>query len=398
MNATKTTQRYGSSSDSILVLGIMSGTSIDSVDYALCAVSDERVVLRKLWQTEFPKALQKRLQEAAQGFCSSHEAAQLHHELGRLYADQAQRGLGQARPDLVGLHGQTIFHRAERKNPATFQLGEPAYLSEKLRVPVVNNFRAADLAAGGEGAPLATIFHKVIFGVRGLHVCVHNLGGISNVTSIDWRKGKEASMVAFDTGPANMLMDLSVQRLTKGRKRFDNGGAWASRGVVSEDLLDGWLRHPYFFREPPKSTGRELFGEAFLEPALQLTGKRRISNFDVLATFTEFTARSIALNYRLHLRSVPDKVVLAGGGAANSFLVERIRVQFADHAFAGAATGKLNSRVQVLTSQECGWPIQSLEAAAFALLAYYRVKKRPGNIPSTTGAARPVLLGQISEP
>src|SRR5213075_3520025 len=164
--------------DSMRVLGIMSGTSIDSVDYALCDVSDERVRLREFWQVDFPKALRTRLHAAAAGSASSHEVGELHHELGRFYAKHAR-----GKPAVVGLHGQTIYHSQR----ATLQLGEPAWLAQKLGVPVVNNFRAADIAAGGQGAPLATMFHRVVFAERGKHVCVDNLGGISNVTSLDWR-------------------------------------------------------------------------------------------------------------------------------------------------------------------------------------------------------------------
>ncbi len=167
------------------VLGIMSGTSIDSVDYALCAISEGRVRLVNYWQVKFPRTLQARLHQAARGAASSHEVGQLHHDLGRFYALHAQpRGMAR-KPQLVGLHGQTIFHQPGKPAPATLQIGEPAWLAETLRVPVINNFRAGDLAAGGQGAPLATLFHVAVFGRAGEHVCVNNLGGISNVTSID---------------------------------------------------------------------------------------------------------------------------------------------------------------------------------------------------------------------
>jgi len=171
------------------VLGIMSGTSIDSVDYALCEVDARRVRLVKLWSRSFPPPLQRGLHLAASGAADSHELAQLHHDLGRFYARGARRGPREPQPQLVGLHGQTVFHHPDRRAPATLQIGEPAYLVEALRVPVVSNFRVADLAAGGQGAPLATIFHVRVFGQRGRHVCVNNLGGISNVTSVDGKLG-----------------------------------------------------------------------------------------------------------------------------------------------------------------------------------------------------------------
>lgn len=365
----------------------MSGTSIDSADYALCSVTETQVQLLDFWRRNFPERLRERLHRAARGFSAAHEIAQLHHDLGRFFARQALAGLRRRRLDLVGLHGQTIFHNPG-KDPATFQIGEPAYLAESLRAPVVSNFRAADLAAGGQGAPLATLFHKIVFGRREHHVCVNNLGGISNVTSIDWRRAAAPNIHAFDTGPANVLMDLAVRHFSHGTLQCDKNGAWARRGVVVERLLTNWLRHPYLRRRPPKSTGREVFGEVFLKSALKQMRKRELNRFDALATLTEYTARTLVLNYRLHLDSRPDKVILAGGGAANPSLVERIRRQlfFWD------------PRIELGTSEELGWPVQSIEPAAFALLAYYRQIGKPANVPSTTGAKRSAVLGQISEP
>ena len=362
----------------------MSGTSIDGVDYALCEVTERSVKLLQHWAREFPPALRRRLHAAAANECRAHELAQLHHDLGRRLARQAQQL--NARAELVGLHGQTIFHNPNRRAPSTFQLGEPAYLAEALRVPVVNNFRAADLAAGGQGAPLATLFHQIIFAKRGRHVCVNNLGGISNVTSLDWRRGSALRIVAFDTGPANVLLDLAMREFTAGKLNSDVDGAWAARGIVNEKLLARWMAHPFFKTKPPKSTGRELFGETFWRAAQSCLRAHRLSKFDVLATLTEFTASSVALNYRLHLPSAPDTIILGGGGAKNPVLVRRIQTAFE----------KQKSPSRVCRSSELGWPVEAIEPAAFALLAYHRLKKRPANIPETTGAERAVLLGQIT--
>ena len=371
-----------------LVLGIMSGTSIDAVDYALCDVGAGAMRLRQLWTARFPRALQKRLHAAASGDARSWEVAQLHHDLGRFYAAHASHGRSQNNPALVGLHGQTIFHNPSRKNPATFQLGEPAYLAEMLQVPIVSNFRVADLAAGGQGAPLATLFHVRVFGQRGQHVCVNNLGGISNVTSIDWSRGRAPRLRSFDTGPANVLLDLAMREFSGGRLHFDRDGKRAARGRVHEPLVDQWLRHPFFRQPPPKSTGRELFGEPFFKAALRQMRRAKLSNTDILATFSALTARSLALNYRLHLATPPDAVVLAGGGASNVTLREMITGELK----------QLNPCVTVRTSDQLGWPVQSIEPAVFALLAWMRMQKKPGNLPATTGASRSVLLGQITEP
>lgn len=361
-----------------VVLGIMSGTSIDGVDYALCEVSEGAIELRKHWQVKFPKKLRQRLQLAAANRSTTYELGQLHYDLGRFYAEHAT-GVSSPKTELAGLHGQTVFHNAEGR--ATLQIGEPAWLVETLRVPVVSNFRAGDLAAGGQGAPLATIFHEWVFAQRGAHVCVNNLGGISNITSLDWRDGAKPRVTAFDTGPANMLMDLAMARLTKGRQAFDRDGAWARRGKTNERLLARWLKHSFFRRKPPKSTGRELFGELFLDRALKEA--RGLSKFDLLATLTEFTARSIALNCQLHLPPQVRRIILCGGGAANPELLRAI---------------EKNVPTEAVSCESFGWPAQAIEPAAFALLAWLRVHRKPGNFPSTTGASRGVLLGQIAEP
>jgi anhydro-N-acetylmuramic acid kinase len=365
----------------------MSGTSIDGVDFALCEVGDHAVRLRAFWSVPFPRALRQRLHQAARGAADSWETAQLHHDLGRFYAAHARPKARAWKLAVAGLHGQTIFHYPGRKSPATFQLGEPAYLAERLRVPVVSNFRAADLAAGGQGAPLATLFHQRVFAERGRHVCINNLGGISNVTSLDWRRGREPRVLAFDTGPANVLIDLAVRHLTKGRLSFDRNGTWAARGQVCEPLLREWLRHPFLRRPPPKSTGREVFGEPFFRVAHRRMRQARLSQADMLATLTALTARSLALNYRQHLPSPPDAVILAGGGAANRTLRRLIEVELQ----------QLDGVTAVRTCADLGWPLQSIEPAAFALLAWMRLRGQRGNLPETTGARRAVLLGQIAE-
>ena len=368
----------------LAVLGIMSGTSIDAVDYALCGVTDRSIRLREFWTAKYPQNLRAKLHQAARGNLSSHALAQLHHDAGRFFAENATRRKN--RPDLAGLHGQTIFHQPEKPRPATFQLGEPAYLVEALRAPVVNNFRAADLAAGGQGAPLATAFHVQAFGQKGQHVCVQNLGGIGNVTSIDWKRGKRPNVLSFDTGPANMLLDLTVRHFSGGRKHMDRDGAMARRGKPAADLIDEWLTDRFVRKAPPKSTGREYFGEPFLGRALKAATQRSLRPEDLLATFTEFTAQSIALNYELHLPAKPERIILAGGGAKNGFLTERLC----------AAMEQTCPGTGISSSDAAGWPSSAIEPAAFAWLAFLRVHNTPGNLPTTTGANRAAVLGQLS--
>lgn len=366
----------------------MSGTSLDGVDCAVCDCRPGRVELVRHWHLPFPLRLRERLHTAARGEASSWELGQLHHDLGRFYVEAARAGLTRLRVDAVGLHGQTVFHQP-RPPAATLQIGEPAWLAESLRVPVVANFRAADLAVGGQGAPLATLFHRVAFGRPGAFVCVNNLGGISNVTALDWRRaGRTPRVRAFDTGPANLLLDLAARHFSRGRQACDRDGALAARGRACEPLLHRWLAHPFFRRPPPKSTGREQFGEPFWRRALAAARAHRLSAADVLATLTEFTARSLALNYRRHLGGRPDRVVLTGGGAANPELVRRITT----------ALRAWHPGVEVTDSTALGWPLAAVEAAAFALLAAYRLWELPANLPATTGARRPVRLGVVALP
>lgn len=369
------------------VMGIMSGTSLDGVDYALCRIERGRVRLLELKSRRFPDRLRSRLEAAAANEADAHELAQLHHDLGRFYARRLPFGTESI--DLIGLHGQTVFHHPDRKAPATFQLGEPSYLSEATECPVVANFRVADLAAGGQGAPLATAFHVFAFRDARRTVAVNNLGGISNVTLIRPKRARGEDVVAcsYDTGPGVMPIDLAVRRLTAGRLKMDKGGRLAAQGGVDHGAVRRWLKLPWFHRKPPKSTGREMFGEPFLERALSELRGRSLAT--VIATLTEFTAKSIAQSYRKHLPEIPDRIVVCGGGALNKTLVARI---------AAALNEAADKNVEIQTCEDLGWPAQSVEPAAFSLLAWLRWRRKSYPHWRTTGANRPVILGQLLEP
>lgn len=371
-----------------VVLGIMSGTSLDGVDCVLTEFDGDRPVLVGHWARRFPSGLRNRLLACASGKLDSWGTGLLHHDLGRYFAEVAVSGLAGNTVAAVGLHGQTVFHRADRRRPATLQLGEPAYLAEALGIPVVSNFRAHDLAAGGQGAPLATLFHVRVFGEPGRHVCVQNLGGIGNVTSIDARaRGRDPGVLAFDTGPGNLPIDGTMVRLSSGRRRYDRDGRMASAGTACRELVTAWLRHPFLRRRPPKSTGRELFGEPDLAVRWTAMDRLGLKPADRVATVTDFVAGSIARNYRLHLPSVPDRVVLCGGGARNGFLVDRLEQGLA----------RESAAVEIVVCTDLGWPPETVEGAAFALLARERLLGRPGNLPGTTGARRAVLCGQVTD-
>lgn len=360
----------------LTVLGIMNGTSIDGVDFVWTRIrrtgSRVHVDYRGEKSFSFPPSLHKKLLQATNHELKVDQLALLHHELGRFYAKCfRQLKSAQKQIDLIGVHGQTVFHQAPE---STLQIGENSYLSAAAEVPVIGDFRTADIALGGQGAPIATLFHYLVLG-RGRNLSVHNLGGISNLSLIS-DKGVE---MAFDTGPANMLMDLCVQKKTAGRTKFDRDGKIASRGKADLDLVEKMLRHPYFKKSPPKSCGREEFGGRFLK---KYFSGHRLSFEDQMATLLEMTAWSIVLSYKKFVKRLPPQIIFCGGGARNKALLKRVQ--------------ELLPESKVRTSEEIGWPVSSIEGGAFALLAAFRVWNLPSNLPRTTGASRRAVLGKIT--
>lgn len=362
------------------VLGIMNGTSLDGIDFVLTRISKGRqpqkskIEYRGQKAFSFPRSLRERLLQAARREMKVNDLSLLHHDLGRFYAACFKKLPPRMRQaDLIGLHGQTVFHQAPQ---ATFQIGESSYLAAEAKLPVIHDFRVSDLALGGQGAPIATLFHQVAF-ARGQTISVHNLGGISNLSLIS-AKGVE---LAFDTGPANMLMDLCMQKISKGKKAFDRDGTLAARGQAHLDLVGSLLRHPYFRLKPPKSCGREEFGEEFFADFMRAS--RNLTDADRMATLCEFTAWSIVLSYKKFVRKDPAQIIFCGGGAHNLHLLKRIQT--------------LMPESRVCTSEDLGWPVSSIEGAAFALLAAFRAWGWPSNLPKTTGATRAVSMGKITE-
>lgn len=385
------------------VLGIMSGTSVDGVDFVFCespppGSGAHLPELRLLDQEQFsfPAKIRRKLLSATAHELNVAELTELHHELGQLYAHLAKVAQNKHKwdVDLVGLHGQTVYHRAptSQKFGATLQIGEASYLCEALQAPVVSDFRVADVAAFGHGAPIATLFHQQVLGHKfaGKSFAVHNLGGISNVTHI----GSDGKVkLAFDTGPANLLMDFAITEITKGRKSMDKDGALARKGEIIPQLLSQLLTHPFLKQRPPKSCGREEFGKLYWNkikakwlPKRSRGGANGTSQeaLNLLATLTEFTAASIAHSYKKFLSPQPTAVVLVGGGSYNSHLRHRISTNLPG--------------IQIMTSDDIGWPASSIEGAAFALLALYRLRLRPNNILASTGARHLVQMGKLSLP
>ena len=376
------------------VVGLMSGTSGDGVDAALVEVRGSGQTL-KVTQLAFashpyPPELQQRILAASvRGTVA--EICHLNVVLGEWFAKAALRvieraGLQPARVGLIGSHGQTIHHLPNDTDEpgigairSTLQIAEPAVIAERTGITTVANFRPRDLAAGGQGAPLTPYVHFILLRDKKRSRLIVNLGGIGNVTYLPAGKGLEA-IAAFDTGPGNMVLDGLVRRLTKGKETMDRGGKLAARGKVAVGLLAKLLAHPYLKRTPPKSTGREEFGEAFVEKILAEQKAHRLKAEDVLATCALFTAITVG-SARKWLNGPVEEVFVGGGGARNRSLMGNLSSVF--------------SPVPVRTFDAAGWPGKAFEAVAFAVLAHQTFHGECANVPAVTGAAHPVVLGAI---
>jgi anhydro-N-acetylmuramic acid kinase len=357
-----------------LFIGIMSGTSLDGVDVALVAFKNETCVLQNTHFLPYPAELKSQLLALHKSENNELEAAcLLGCRLAELYAKATKELLKKAKVNAsditaIGSHGQTIRHRPELG--FTLQIGNNALLAELTEITVVGDFRSRDIAAGGQGAPLVPAFHLALFGDKKLNRAIVNIGGIANITYL----GKNSSVLGFDSGPGNMLID-SWTKLKTG-KDYDKNGEWAATGVVIDSLLTNMLAEPYFALPPPKSTGRDLFSDDWLKQH-QLYPHLRPQ--DVARTLTALTAHSIfdALNKCGDV----DEVYLCGGGAHNSLLVDALQA--------------LLHAVPVHTSKKLNIDVDWVEAVAFALLAKQTLENKPSNLPAVTGAKGLRVLGAI---
>ncbi len=381
------------------VAGMMSGTSADGVDVAVARITDKGSSERKLQLLHqssyaYPTQLRKQVLAAMDAkTISTAELARLNWRLGIAYAEAAKASIDEygQKVDLVGCHGQTLYHQgiaapyAGRSVACTWQLGEMALLSNATKLPVISNFRPADMAAGGHGAPLVSYLDYVLFQSKTRNRVLQNLGGIGNLTAMPANAGVD-KLIAFDTGPANMIIDALMQTLFG--KAYDRNGKTASRGIASKEIVARAMRNPYFKLQPPKSAGREQFGQRYAAEFLNLCKKARLTREDSIATATAFTVESIRVTFerfvRPILRAVPTDYIVAGGGAKNATLMRLL-----DEA---VKPFKCN----VTTTDTFGLPAQAKEAAAFALLAYETWHHRPSNVPAATGARGPAILGQVT--
>jgi len=325
----------------MLVVGLMSGTSADGVDAAVVEISRGKFRLLAFEMFSYPAALRRQIL----GLCRP-ESARLddicHYNfvLGEVFADAviklcSKSGISLDTIDLIGSHGQTIYHQPCGKRygrkmvSSTLQIGEPSVIAQRTGVTTVADFRPRDLAAGGEGAPLVPYADYVMFKHDKLTRAVQNIGGVANVTFLPGGCTQD-DIIAFDTGPGNMVIDGIVHLITGGRKRYDAGGKMAARGTVDKRLLNELLRHPFFRRRPPKSTGREEFGADFAEQVYRRAAKKGLADADIVATVTALTAKTIAQAYRRFGAAMPDEFILCGGGSHNRTLVEMLHAELPD--------------------------------------------------------------------
>ena len=368
------------------VIGLISGTSADGIDTALVEIhgAGETTRARLLDFQTRPFDSDMRARVLGLGDAGAPELLRVHFRLGEEFAQAALGAIDRARRlglevHLIGSHGQTARHHPRAAEAdgraATLQLGEPAVIAERTGLPVVADFRPRDVAAGGEGAPLVPLVDWLLFRRAGATRACLNMGGIANVTVVTERV---ESVRAFDLGPANMPLDLVVHAWTRGAETFDRDGAWAAEGQVDSRLVAELLQHPFLGLPPPKSTGREAFGDIFVRPLIaRYRGRER----DLLASLTRFVAESVAAGIRQWVGEPVVEVLVSGGGARNRTLM--------------AALGATLAPVPVRSLAEVGLDPDAKEAVAFAVLANETLFGRPGNVPGATGAAGPRILGKL---
>jgi len=385
-----------------LAVGLISGTSMDGIDAALVRLSGSadqpRVRLLAFSTLPYPPEVRQRIMNVAAGVhIKAGGISQLNFLLGELFANAALRAcragrVSPGRVSVVGSHGQTVFHQgrpelipghSEAAGPNTLQIAEPAVIAERTGAPVVADFRTADMAAGGQGAPLVPMVDYLLLRDSRKGTVALNIGGIANVTVIP-AKAKPDDVTGFDTGPGNMVSDALMRHFTGDREYFDAGGRVAARGKVNEPMLADMLCHPFFSQPPPKSAGREQFGRDFVQHCFLSRKKYRFE--DLLRTSLELTAQTIvdALARFVFPETTINRLIVSGGGAHNRTLLKRL--------------AELLPGLTVELSGRYGLPVDAKEAIAFAILADRTMHGLPGNLPRVTGARRSVVLGQIARP
>jgi anhydro-N-acetylmuramic acid kinase len=377
----------------VRVAGLMSGTSADGVNAAIIDISRDKINILTHDAFPYPDVVRRaifRLVESKEAGAA--DVSHLNFVIGEVFADALLRlcrksGIGLKTIDLIGSHGQTIYHNPrgrrlwKRTVPCTLQIGEPAVIAHRTGITTVADFRPRDVAAGGQGAPLVPFADYILFRDKKKNRAVQNIGGIANVTYLPARCRRE-NIVAFDTGPGNMIIDGIISLATRDREKFDLDGKIAGKGEVNEELLKNMLQHPFFRIRPPKSTGREMFGKTYRDILYEKVKRKGLSIEDIAATVTAFTVASIGLSYRRFLPAMPDEVILCGGGAKNDTLVKMLRKEL--------------DGAKIMTSDKLGVNSDAKEAISFAILACATIKGVANNVPSATGADEALILGKIT--
>ncbi len=376
----------------------MSGTSADAIDVALARISGAapglNAKLLNHTSIDFPPQLRKEiLRVAEQQPISAGELSQLNFRLGEAFAEAALAACRRFRISpkkiaLIGSHGQTIFHQGHpvpylgRRTASTLQIGESAIIAARTGITTIADFRPADIAQGGQGAPLVPYADYLLYRHEKIGRISLNLGGIANVTVIP-ANARPSHILAFDTGPANMLIDALVAHFTHGRQRYDKEARLAQQGRSIPALIDELMRDPYLKLPPPKSTGREYYGHAYLEKLLRLGRRHHAKPNDLIRAATIFTALSIvdALNRFVLPKAKIHQLIVSGGGAHNPLILAQLAAAL--------------PQIEIVGSPQLGVPEDAKEAFAFAVLAYETFRGRPSNLPSATGARRPAILGKI---
>jgi anhydro-N-acetylmuramic acid kinase len=384
-----------------LVLGLMSGTSADGIDVALVRIVDRpagagiSARLEGIYSTAYPSRVREAILRVANvGATTSAEISHLDFLLGELYARSVLAALKKfrvaaAKVSLIGSHGQTIYHQGKPSKflgvsrvSSTFQIGEPAVIAARTGITTVGDFRPADMAAGGQGAPLVPFVDYIIYRDAKIGRVALNIGGIANISVIP-AGARPEQVTAFDTGPGNMIVDALVRHYSRGRAVFDRDAKLAVRGQLQPQLLQKLLAHFYIYDPPPKTAGREQFGDAFARTIIEWGRRHRARPNDMIRTATLFTPLSIAeaMNRFVLPRTNIQELIVSGGGARNPLMMAQLAA--------------LLPSIKIRTSDEFGIPSQAKEAFAFAILAYEAFLARANNLPSATGAKRPAVLGKI---
>lgn len=383
------------------IIGLMSGTSVDGIDAALTEISGQGYAVQAKLIRGITQPYPEHVRSQILALCDHQpitlaDLAELDDVIAHHFIQAIKRlDVDLTTVDLIGSHGQTLHHRPpEASNPIsplghTLQLGRGDLIAYQTGCKTISNFRVADIALGGQGAPLVPIVDACLLSQGDRDLAVQNIGGIGNVTYLPvWDKTLSteerippAGIQGWDTGPGNALIDWAVAKLSEGRQTYDKNGEWASQGTPCQTLIDDWLTQSFFQVAPPKSTGRELFGAGYAERCWESAQAKGLTPANFLATLTDFTAATIELSYRQFLPQIPAETLIGGGGSRNQYLMDRIQQRLPSS--------------KVISTDERQLDADYKEAIAFAILAYWRWHKTSGNLPSVSGASRPCLLGEI---